>query len=100
MDKFTKNAAICLVIKSEKEDNYFIKQKIRKMKELCMKEEVEIMNTFILIKSDEQKNIQSQYQYLMKQIKNEQIQVLFVEEIEDNMQLGDIEIKKIKVENK
>ena len=32
MDKFIKNAAIYLTIKSEKENNYFILQKINRMK--------------------------------------------------------------------
>ena len=40
MDKFIKNAAIYLTIKSEKEDNYFIFQKIKRMKECCKRKDI------------------------------------------------------------
>ena len=74
MDKFIKNAAIYLTIKSKKENNYFVLQKINKMKECCERKE-----------------------YLMNQLKRNQIDLLIIEDSEDISQIGEVEIEKITI---
>lgn len=93
MDKFIKNAAIYLTIKSEKEDNYFIFQKIKRMKECCKRKDIEIKHTFIVYKN--QKENFKENQYLIDQIKRNEINLLIIEDSEDVSQIGEVEIEKV-----
>ena len=95
MDKFIKNAAIYLVIKNEKEDNYFIFQKIRKIKECFKRKNIKIKHNFLVYKNqDENMEIK---QYLMNQIKKNQIDLLIIEEGEELPYLGNVEIEKVMI---
>lgn len=93
MDKFIKNAAIYLTIKSSKEDNYFISQKIKRIEEYCRKKNIQINHTFIVYK-DQQENF-CESQFLEDQIEKNQIQLLIIEESESVSKLGKVEIEKV-----
>ncbi len=95
MDKFIKNAAIYLTIKSEKENNYFISQKIKKIKECCKRKDIEIKHTFIVDKN--QNGNLKENQYLMNQIKRNQINLLIIEDSEDVSQIEEVEIEKVTI---
>ncbi len=95
MDKFIKNAAIYLTIKSKKENNYFILQKINRMKECCERKDIEIKHIFIVCKN--QKRNFKENQYLMNQLKRNQIDLLIIENSEDISQIGEVEIEKITI---
>lgn len=95
MDKFINNAAIYLTIKSEKENNYFIFQKIKRMKECCERKDIEIKHIFLVRKN--QKGNFKENQYLMNQIKRNQINLLITEDSEDVSQIGEVEIEKITI---
>ena len=95
MDKFIKNAAIYLVIKNEKEDNYFIFQKIEKIRECFKRKNIKIKHNFLVYKNqDENMEIK---QYLMNQIKKNQIDLLIIEEGEELPYLGNVEIEKVMI---
>lgn len=93
MDKFINHAAIYLTIKNEKENNYFIFQKIKRMKEYCERKDIEIKHIFVVRKN--QKGAFKEKQYLMNQIKRNQINLLIIEDSEDVSQIEEIKIEKI-----
>ena len=95
MDKFIKNAAIYLVIKNEKEDNYFIFQKIRKIRKCFKRKNIKIKHNFLVYKN-QYENIEIK-QYLMNQIKKNQIDLLIIEEGEELPYLGNVEIEKVMI---
>lgn len=95
MDKFINNAAIYLTIKNEKEDNYFIFQKIKKIKECCKRKNIQIKHNFLVYKNQEKDFEENKY--LMNQIKINQINLLIIEEGEDVPYLGNVEIEKVTI---
>lgn len=95
MDKFVKNAAIYLAVKSEKEDYYFISEKLKKMKECCTKKDIEITQVFIVSGIE---NVKEKWGNLKEQIKKNKIQVLVVEEKEEILLLDEVEIEEVYIE--
>lgn len=89
MDKL-KNAAIYLVKKSEKEDSYFISQKIKRIIENCKRKDIEIIGIFIDFQDKE-----GQEKYLKEQIKENKIQILIIEESEMISLQEKIEIERV-----
>ncbi len=95
MDNFIKNAAIYLIIKNEKEDNYFISQKINRIKESFKRKNVKIQHYFLVYKCQEE-NFEMN-QYIMNQIKKNQIDLLIVEDGEDVPYLKNVGIEKVMI---
>ncbi len=94
MDKFIRNSAIYLEIKNKKEDNYFIFQKIKKIKECCKRKDIKIKHNFLVYQNQE--NFDSQ-QYLMNQIKKYKIDLLIIEDGEFSPYIENVEIEKVRI---
>jgi len=89
MDKYIKNAAIYLAIKNEKEDNYFISNKIEKIKQCCKREDMKINHIFV--NYDNGQNCKD----LREKLKKEKIDVLIINNDEKINEIDDIEIEKV-----
>lgn len=97
MDKFSKNAAIYLVRKNEKEDGNFLTQKIKKLERNCQRNDIEMKEIFIATEMETKEKNLKQWESLKEQIKKHQIEVLIVEEEEDVLPLDAVEIEKVAI---
>ena len=97
MDKNIKNAAIYLAVKSEKEDNYFISQKIEKMKQCCRRKDIEVNHIFVNYENGQDDFLKTYLKHLEEQIKTENIEVLITEDTENSFIIDNLEIEKVKL---
>ena len=93
MNKSIKNAAIYLKVKSEKEDNYFISQKIDMMKEVCMENDLTVTDVYM----NYGMSTLNFFKKYIKEMKEKQIKVLITEESEQLLSIIDIGLVDINI---
>jgi len=87
MDKLLKKAAIYLVVTDKKEDNYFISEKIKRIKEKCERNDTKITHVFVNFF-----NLENNYlECLYNNIRKYDIDILITEE--ENLELEGIELE-------